>query len=328
MKLPKITQLPSGAYHARVMIDGRRVSVTSDSLDEVKQQIHRIKGKTRSMGFYSRETLYDVIGDYIEARSNILSPATIRGYEIIRRNRFQAVMYSRVSSVKNWQRVINAEARTCSPKTLKNAWGLVRSALAYAGIETGPVLLPMVITKERSFLEPDEIKVFVAAAQGHPYEIAFLACLHGLRASEMLALDKIDVKSEIRVNKAIVPGPDHKPVLKKLTKNETSTRSVPVFVPHLTELAKKAPDGRLVNVAPLTLNRSLRKLCEENSLPPVSLHELRHSYVSLMYFLRIPEQQAMQFGGYADIQTMRKIYTHLATEDRKNAADKMVSFLI
>lgn len=324
MKLPKIHQLPSGAYHARCQIGGRRVSLTYDSKEEVESAIYRLRLNKRTT---SQNTLSECISEYIDSKNNILSPSTIRGYGVIQRNRFQSVMPMPVNRIKNWQKIVNQESRLVSPKTLKNSWGLVRTVLEYNGVDPGHVTLPPVVIRERSFLQPDEIKEFISAVHGHRYEIAFLACLHGLRTSEMLALDKIDIDDEIHVDKAAVRGVVSKLIIKKMTKNATSTRSVPVFVPRLTELASAAPSGRLVTVTDKILNRHLKRICLENRLTVITLHELRHSFVSLMYFLRIPEQQAMQFGGYADIQTMRKIYTHLATEDRKNAIKKLQSFI-
>ena len=324
MKLPKITKLPSGAYHARCQIGGRRVSLTYNTSEEVEQAIYRLRLNKRTT---SQNTLSECITEYIDSKNNILSPSTIRGYGIIQRNRFKTVMYMPVNRVKNWQKIVNQESLLVSPKTLKNSWGLVRTVLEYNGIDPGRVTLPPVVIRERSFLQPDEIKEFISAVHGHRYEIAYLACLHGLRASEMLALDKIDIDDEIHVNKAAVRGADNKLIIKKMTKNATSTRSVPVFVPRLTELVSAAPSGRLVTVTDKILNKHLKRLCIWSKLPPITLHELRHSYVSLMYHLGISEAQAMQFGGYADIQTMRKIYTHLATEDRKNAIKKLQSFI-
>jgi len=324
MKLPKITRLPSGSYRAQVQINGRRVSVTADSRKEVERNILSLKLEER---LKPQNTLSECIDKYIASKSNILSPSTIRGYESIKRNRFQSVMGMSISDITDWQAVLNDEAKSVSPKTLHNAWGLVYAVLRKYRIEPGDITLPPVVFEERKFLQPDEIKIFIKAIEGHEYEIAFLACLHGLRASEMLALDKCDVGKEIRVNKAVVPDKNHKRILKKMTKNESSTRSVPVFIPRLTELAGVAPDGRLVNTTAELLNTRLKTICMENKLTVVTLHELRHSAVSLMHFLHISEQQCMQFCGYSDIQTMRKIYTHLAKKERDNAVKQISKFM-
>lgn len=324
MKLPKITKLPSGSYRAQVQIHGRRVSVTADSRKEVERNILSLKLDER---LKPQNTLSECIDKYIASKSNILSPATIRGYESIKRNRFQDVMCVPISDITDWQSILNEESKNVSPKTLHNAWGLIQAVLKKNKINVDDVTLPVVVHNERNFFQPDEIKKFIKAIEGHPYEIAYLTCLHGLRASEMLALDKCDVNKEIRVNKAVVPNSKHKLELKNMTKNESSTRSVPVFIPRLTDLARVAPDGRLVNVSAWRLNVQLKNICIDNRLTVVTLHELRHSFVSLMYHLGVSEAQAMQFGGYSDIQTMRKIYTHLATADRKNAAKKISKFM-
>lgn len=329
MKLPTIRKLPSGNYNAQIQIDGRRVSVTADTRKGVQREILNLKLNKRNMGRSgASDSLSEGIDRYIESRENILSPSTVYGYRNIQRNRFKTVMSKKMDSIQNWQRVVNDESRTVSAKTLSNAWQFVRSVLSENGIDPGPVRLPMVINHERAFLQPDEIKTFVRAIEGHPNEIAFLTCLHGLRASEMFALDKMDITDVIRVNKAVVTSADNQRVLKKQTKNASSTRTVPVFIPRLSELARIAPEGRLVAAHHTTLNRQLKTICESNNLPVLSLHELRHSFVSLMYHLQIPTMQAMQFGGYSDLTTMRKIYTHLAEADREKAAQKMKDFFV
>ena len=53
------------------------------------------------------------------------------------------------------------------------------------------------------------------------------------------------------------------------------------------------------------------------SLPMVGTHGLRHSFASLAYYLEVPEKVTMEIGGWADDQTMRRIYTHIAQADVK-----------
>ena len=65
-------------------------------------------------------------------------------------------------------------------------------------------------------------------------------------------------------------------------------------------------------------------------MPPVGVHGLRHSFASLAslaYHLQIPEQIAMEIGGWSDIGTMRKIYTHIAQQDMERYETKLQDFL-
>ena len=57
-------------------------------------------------------------------------------------------------------------------------------------------------------------------------------------------------------------------------------------------------------------------------MPPVGVHGLR----SLAYHLQIPEQIAMEIGGWSDIGTMRKIYTHIAQQDMERYKTKLQDF--
>lgn len=43
IRLPKIEQLPSGAWHTRVLVDGRRVSITKDSYEECVAEYLAVK---------------------------------------------------------------------------------------------------------------------------------------------------------------------------------------------------------------------------------------------------------------------------------------------
>lgn len=64
----------------------------------------------------------------------------------------------------DWQVIINEEAGLCSPKTLKNAWGFIRSVVED---ETGryppEVKLPAIAPPDKPFLNSEQIKVFVSA---------------------------------------------------------------------------------------------------------------------------------------------------------------------
>ena len=329
MKLPKATKLPSGKWNVSVQIGGQRVSVTDENKSSAQKKAALLKAQYQngiSGTIPTSLTLEQAMDAYIKARSKVLSPATIRGYDIIKRNRFQGIMHARIKDVKNWQSVVNQEVGKCSAKTLKNAWGFVKSVLKENFVDPGSVRLPMIASDERSFLDPDQIRTFVNAIEGDKYEVAYLLCLHGLRRSEMLALEKKDVTSQIRVCKAKVPSKDHKYVVKQTTKNTSSRRTVPVFFPRLTALVLQSPDGVLVPWCPDGMVRHLKKICRENSLPEIGFHGLRHSFASLCYHLNISELQAMEFGGWADLTVMRKIYTHVADIDRKKAAATLKDF--
>jgi hypothetical protein len=193
LKVPEPKKLPSGSWRVQLYVNGQRISITRPTARECKTEAALLKaevaaGKKIALASGRDLTLSQAIDRYINSKSNTLSPSTIAGYEYIKSHRFQSVANVKLCDIKNWQRVCDAEARLCSAKTVKNAWGLVSSVLRENGIDAPKITLPQIVPNERPWLNPDEITVFVKAIKGTPCEIGALLALHGLRRSEILAL--------------------------------------------------------------------------------------------------------------------------------------------
>lgn len=338
MKVPKAKKVSSGRWFIRLRLGGENISVTADTEKECTKQAQYIKAeyvagkREKQKESVESPTLSQAIDQYIEDRANTLSPLTIRGYRIIQKNRFQNYMETPVDCLVDWQRIINKEAATCSPKTLKNAWGLIRSVVKYiTGSYPDDVKLPQLPPPEKPFFTPEQIKVFVKAVSGTKYEIPCLLGLCSLRASEIEALDWKDVPKKldfIRVSGAVVLDENNNKVRKKQNKNATSTRNVPIMIPELKEALERErkPFGPIMTMHQNSLRCAIEKICRENDLPNVGIHGLRHSFASLAYHLQIPEKIAMEIGGWSDATTMHKIYTHIAKADITRYQTAMTAF--
>ena len=334
ISVPAPRQLPSGSWRVQLLIDGKRISVTEDSEQACIARAMAIREKMLEPVDKSvKPTLTVAIDRYIESRENILSPSTIRGYRNIQKKRFQKLMKRPVNacSERDWQCAINAEAKKCSAKTVENAWGFVSSVINEEIGEKFSVTLPQVVSKPREYLDSDEIKIFLEYAKGNKYEIPVLLALCSLRVSEIIALtwDQIDLKKQlIYVEGAIVPDENNKYVEKAENKNESSRRTVPIMIPQLYTALQQA-DKKSKFVAPYhpkTILNAVNRICKEAGLPNVGTHGLRHSFASLAYHLRVPEKIAMQIGGWADDETMRKIYIHISKKDVKYYENAMSDF--
>ena len=294
----------------------------------------------------SVRTLDKLLVQYINAKRPVLSPSTVRGYEAIRRTRFQAYI-DRDPEKINWQRMVSDESRLCGAKTLKNAWALVAAAVAFNSGVKPAVTLPQVVTEEHPYLEADQIPVFLDAIRDSPWELPALLGLHGLRRSEMFALTwaDLDLPSAeafnighlgfIRVRGAIVHDETGALIAKRTTKNKTSRRTVPIMIPRLAELlsasVRERPplsgqSERILSCHPNSLYKAVNAICARAGLPLVGIHGLRHSFASLAHSLGVPEQETMALGGWEDPATMRKIYTHLDTAARLKASNAIATF--
>jgi len=281
----------------------------------------------------SRITLADCIDKYISDHPD-LSPSTIRGYQIIKRNRFQSVMHIPIRSVKDWQTPYNADRAHLSAKTMQNTWSLIKSATAHSGANLPKIIESKPKRTERAFLTHDEILRFVEESKGEKYRIPMLLGLHSLRASEILALTWSDIDLDaktIHIHRAAVPDEHHRLVIKETTKTDLSTRTVPIFIPALHDELKRIKPYRDASdrVAPYwgsTLYKQTSRFLETHGFPKGGLHLLRHSFASLCYYLDVPILVTCRLGGWSDYHTVMNIYTHLEKAKLSAENDKLSRF--
>lgn len=249
MKVPKARKLKSGNWFIQLRLGGESIPVTARTEKECTRQAQFVKaeymaGKRENPSVADSDaaklpSLGDAIDAYIANRDAVLSPSTIRGYKTIRKTRFTNMMDQSLSDISDdeWQTVCNAEAKLCSAKTLKNAWGFIASVLLDAtGRQPPRVTLPQIMQNERPFLEPEQIRPFIEAVNGTVVEIPALLALSSLRRSEIMALrwENIDLKNRtIRVKGAAVFNSENKLEHKPENKNRSSARMIPIMIDEL-----------------------------------------------------------------------------------------------
>lgn len=335
MKVPEPRKLSSGSWFIQLRLNGVSVPVTAFSAKECKRQAQLIKAEYmagRREIQRSEKTLGDLIDDFVKKYEATLSPTTIRTYDGARRNRFKAYMGRPYSSIKNWQTMIDDELKVVSKKTVRTAWGAVTTALTDAGYRIPEVKLPRPADSDLTFLEPEEIPLFLDAIKGDDVEVEILLDLHGLRVSETMYVvrnDMIDLKRNvINVRGAVVPNKKHKFVEKDTNKTKASTRTVPIMIPRLAELVKeyKGAGKQIPTHAESTLLKHIHAACERAGVTDVTNHGLRRTFASLGYSVGVSELALQQMGGWDDAETMHKIYIKLAARDKKRAENAMAEF--
>ena len=335
MKVPEPRKLKSGTWFIQMVLGGVSVPVSAPTKAECKRQATLIKAEwkagKRQMS-KTEITLEQAIDRYIAKKEPDLSSSTIRGYEIIKKNRFQSVMKTPLLKVKNWQEVYDEDSKRLSGKTMMNTWSLVKSACAYSGFTLPKIEEAKVKKTEHEFLEPEEIKKIVSDCNGSNAELPILLGLCSLRLSEMLALTWKDIdfkNNRINVSGATVIGKGNKLIDKEENKTEESKRTVPIFIPRLTELLKNkvgAPDDKLIPVMPNTVYRHVTGFLEAHGYPPIGVHGLRHSFASLAWYLQIPVLETCALGGWKDANTVIKVYTHLDKKSLNKYGSQMQRF--
>lgn len=330
MKIPKAVKLPSGQWRIQLRLGGESYSVTERTKKDAERAAALVKAEyqrgIRQKGKAPRNdsrglTVKEAMKRYVDGRPAKTSPSTLRGYDIIVKNRWRSIADRELAGIKpgEWQEIVDAEAALWSPKTLRNAWGLLEAAIKKAGYSVPSVTLPDRERKEPSFLAPEQIPVFIAAIYPTKYAVPALLALSSMRLSEILALDWANIPPTpdfIAVRGAVVQNRQHKMVRKDSNKTIGSARNVPILIPELREAIERdrKPSGP-VSVTGGRLRDGINRVCREAGLPEVGVHGLRHSFASLAYHLGVPERITMEIGGWTSPETVNRIYTHIAQSD-------------
>lgn len=342
--MAKAHQLPSGAWRCQVYAgkdpNGKRQyrSFTALSKKEAEYMAAEFSMRYKEISRDSSAmTLREATEKYIENKSNILSPSTLRGYTIMARRHLQGLMPIRLNRLNNTliQQAINAEAKTASPKYVRNLHGLLSAVLReyYPSFQL-TTSLPQKQIREQRFLEPEQITVLLQAVRGNELEIPVLMGLWlGMRSSEITGLTWTDVdfqRGTIFIHRSKVRNADNAWIMKETTKNLSSTRSlhVPDYLLDLLRFSKgdAGPDDPVVPIEGNCLWRRLQVILKRAGLPPIRFHDLRHTFASSCAVIGIPLEYAKQRGGWSTTTTMQKVYTHVMNSKQMEVDQQIDSF--
>lgn len=338
-KLPTPQKLPSGMYRCQVMVDGKRVSVVDENPAVAQAKAVALKAgvsRKKEEKKPKAKSLSEAIDEFIILREHVLSPATIRGYDTIKRHRFRGLMKMNVYEItsEDVQAAVTEDAQKVGGKTIKNAYGLVRTVLAQNGNRIYGVNLPQLKKVEKDYPQPDEIGKLIDAVKGDSCEIEVLIAVWlGFRRSEIMGLhwDCVDFKnSRIRVMRVLVPDKHNKWVEKEMPKNQSSQRAVscPEYIMEkLKEKYGEGKTGKVFNIHPETLRKHIHRACKRAGILDTSTHGLRHVNAAVMMSAGVPEHLAMARGGWASEETYRKTYSYIFKKDAEDADAKIDDYM-
>lgn len=167
VKLPAIKQLPSGAWHTRVLVGDQRVSITKDSYNECVAEYLALKNgvvEAKKAPHKGKKTLKEAVEGYVAELEGHRSPSTVYGYKKYVRCTFQQAMGWDVYTTtdEQWQQAIREERKQGrSAHYIKNAWSLMAAAIEKETKHRPEVMLYPPESTERAWLDHDEIDILV-----------------------------------------------------------------------------------------------------------------------------------------------------------------------
>lgn len=244
------------------------------------------------------------------------------------------------SDIQNYVSSRMKEGR--SPSTVQKGLTLLKTMFKWAVewnyLKTNPAANVKAPRKERvemDFLTPEEIRVFLDALDEKWKPLFYTAIFTGMRLGELLALQWSDIdwnSSTIRVCRSVWHGRFQEPKTKSSYRAigmspslESTLKRYQAFTPpnefnlvFCTSTGKPLDDHNL-------RSRVFHPTLEKAGLRRIRIHDLRHTYASLLIHQGENLKYVQQQLGHSSITTTVDRYGHLMPEVRKNASEKLDS---
>lgn len=335
-------KLPSGAWRVQVYAGkdatGKRqyLSFTKPTKKEAEFEALQWQMHYREVSKDSSAmTVSEAMEKYIASKDGILSPSTIRGYDIIKRTHFPGLMDTKLNRLTNSliQAAVNEEAKSLSPKSVRNVYGFLSAVLAeyYPGLRLS-ITLPQKRLTEQQVLEPEHISTLLHAVEDTEMEIpVLLAVWLCMRSSEITGLtwDCVDFQRKtVTVKQARVRNSENQWVTKGTkTTGSTRTISAPDYImDKLKEAQRCSTSDHVVTIRGNCMYHRLKVILKNNGLPDIRFHDLRHTAASIGLLLNVPEKYMMARGGWSSPRTMRTVYQHTMASKRSDVDRQIDSF--
>ena len=326
-------RLPSGNYRVRVYshtsADGKKhyESFTGSTKAEAEMMASKF-ANDNDRKRADDLTVREAVKNYIESNSETLSPATIYGYTSDAK-RLECIGNVRIRKItsKDVQGLINDLTRQkFSPKTIRNTYGTLRSALTFAGVDQNFMIhLPTAAKKTKASPEDTQVQTLYANAS-HKMKIAIaLAAFHSMRRGEIASIKFGDIKGNaLYIHSDMVYGIDKKWHYKDVPKTDASNRTV-YLSDELLELIGTGPaDAYILDVQPNTIGQNFIKLKKRLGIEGITFHDLRHYFASLAQVLNIPDTYTASMGGWRNNSpVLKEVYQGNITSMSEAYADRI-----
>jgi len=183
-------------------------------------------------------------------------------------------------------------------------------------------------SRKRQALSPEqEQRMIEFALKDEKYEPLLICLLQGLRKGEMLALRPNDFdfgKNTLRIDESY----DEQNPSDLMTKNADSNREMPMFelTRNILIKYKDYPSTERIFETATTprLYKLFAELQEQAELPKITIHELRHTFITRCHEKGIDEMIVQRWVGHKIGSAMTKaVYTHISNDKEQEYIDQM-----
>lgn len=332
--MAKAKKLPSGSWRVRVY------SHTSDGVKHyesftasTKQEAEMLAAQfanSRGSRTAGNLTVSEAINGYITAKTNVLSPSTIRAYRSMESKYFDTIGTMKVKrlTTEDVQLYISHISTLYSAKTVKNAHALLKASVRfYEPDKSFKVSLPTAIRKTAAAPDSSDVMRLYELASDWMRKCIVLAAFGSLRRGEIAAIKYGDIKGDsVFIHADLVMDENNKWVYKDMPKNQSSVRYVRLPQRVIEMLGSGPADAFIITYNPNTISKMFNKLRTRAGVD-VRFHDLRHYYASIGAVLGIPDIYLADFGGWRhDSPVMKSVYQGNITSVADAYAKKMTDY--
>lgn len=320
--MAKAKKLPSGSYRVRASKNGITKSFTHADKDIAEAMASQWKAEL-DLEEPNKMTLGEAYDRYIKSKESVLSPNTVHAYKMMSENYFLSLMNIRIDKLtdERIQIAVNELSAEKSPKTVKNAYGLLTAVLGMYRPAFHPrITLPQKQKTEINVPTREEIKALLEYTKGkNLYVPIILAAFCGMREAEICALTSNDIKgNKIHVHKSMVYV-DKKGWQTKPPKSFSGDRYIEM--PPQVKTAISGKKGRIANYTPDGLRTTFKKAIDKAGIKNIRFHDLRHYYVSELFDMGLPEKYIISQVGHSSASITKAVYDHLSQEKQSKYAE-------
>lgn len=290
---------------------------------------------------------YDVYKSDLEIKlreSTWIMKANVIETKILPYFRLKRMCEIKVADVIAWQKELmcyrDEDDQPYSPgylKTIHNQLSAIfNHAVRYYDLPSNPAAKAGNMGREKHremlFWTKAEYLKFSEAMMDKPVSFFAFEMLYwcGIRLGELLALTIGDFDFEnqtVRINKSyqLIDGRDV--ITDPKTKKSIRTVTMPDFIcdemqRYFSGFYKPKKDDRIFLITKGYLHREMRRGCAETGVKKIRIHDLRHSHVSLLIDIGLPELAIADRVGHESIDITYR-YAHLFPSKQTEIAQKL-----
>lgn len=329
MATPK--KLPSGNWRVQVFSHKENgkpkyVSFTAPTKAEAARMALDFQESARRKPVeYSAK---EAVEHYIELKKKVLSPSTISGYVKMIKN-YEYFGYTPISKImdSDLQLFINHLAIDKSPKTVRNIYGLLSTAMTFFLHKQYYVTFPQKVIKKSKLPTKQDISLLLRNSDRNMKVAISLASIGTLRRGEICALKYKDVdytQNTVFVHSDMVDSVEGW-VHKEIPKTESSIRVVRLRKNVIDLIGHGNDDDYIVPMNPNTLTKRFISIRDKCGLT-FRFHDLRAFSASVRHVLGVPNQYIQKDGGWKTDNVLKSNYLYALSDEEQKYSEMVLDY--